>query len=194
MRESLDLAARVDHHCGHGSYVGNVLYPGGFGDTVPEGIADGAVEHGSGGCIANEPFDRGTDRFEGCSVFADDEAGLGAELADSKGERSEDAFRNSFCISGGAGEKKDGVDTAHLGVDGYGLRPASSGVVECAPGAFGAGEADGAEVGMVTRSMLTRGAAPCTSEKIPAGRLEAATAFVIAAATISDVPGGRGAL
>ena len=82
--------------------------------------------------------------------FGEDETGLGAELAAAQGKGLVKAGGEG--VAAGlerAGKDEDRVGAAHFGVDGDGVRAVGGDVHERPTTAKGAGEADGADAGML---------------------------------------------
>lgn len=109
------------------------------------GFRDALVEHGARGCGLDGGGEGAAESGGFRAIGDEDDAGFGAELADALGDGGGDLvgdFRGFFFEGGG--EDDDGVEAAHFGEDGDGIRAGGGGIEELAASGEGAGEADGA--------------------------------------------------
>jgi hypothetical protein len=120
------------------------------GDGVPNGGAglvgfgDAAMEHAGWRDVFDEVAGFDGEGFEVLAFEAEEDGGVGAELADAHVDGGDIGFGDFFgAFFEGAGEEEDGVDGAHLGVNGDGVGAGVGGVEEGASAAQGAGEGDG---------------------------------------------------
>ena len=120
---------------------------GGTGrDAALISLMDAGGEHDAVGAFGEERGELGDEGFGGRRTDKDDEAGLGAELPDTQRARADEAGGDGLAAGGeGAFEQDDGVDAAHLGVDGDRRRTGGGGVHQGAAADAGTGEPDGAQ-------------------------------------------------
>ena len=103
---------------------------------------------------------RRTEAIELRPSEGDDDAGLGAELAGAERDGVDEALRYGLGALGErGGKKKDGVDAAHLGVDGDGDFAGGGQCDQSAADFARSGEADGANGGMLDEGFADRTAA-----------------------------------
>ena len=114
-------------------------------DALVEGMADARVEHRSGSRSADGGGEIFGEAFKIRAAQAEDEAGFGAELADTHGDGVLEALNDlRAAFLQGAREDEERVEAAHLGEDGDGIGATGGGVEERAASEAGAGEAGGA--------------------------------------------------
>ena len=89
------------------------------------GVPDSTVQHGRRSGRGELSGERRLERIRFRVPFQDqDQAGVGAELPDPQGERTVKSGRDRFrAVLEGPRQNKDGIDTAHLGIDRDGFRP-----------------------------------------------------------------------
>ena len=128
----------------------NASLGGAGGQAFLVGLMDAGGEHDAVSAVGEEGGEFVDERFSGRGTGQDDESWLGAKLADAERAGANHAGGDGFTTRDeGAFKQDDRIDAAHLGVDRDGGRTSRGGVHERATSGTGAGEADGAEGGVL---------------------------------------------